>query len=150
MIFLPVLSCKNCSRPIWLPPPTHPDRSQGLGMWPRDASKRTFLCPLCRHLYEYSAHDVQPPPVPADPHKSNTSQNVVCILLPCGVKGCVALLRIHTVMAFDTDPREEAPAMLVSSIAHGIVCDKGHTQSGPITHLSAGFDAYFDEDWTLG
>lgn len=145
---LPALSCKNCSRPIWLPKAKRPDKSQGLRRWPTDAPTRTFLCPLCRHLYEYAAHDVQRIPVPADPHRPSTSLNVACILLPCGVAGCAALLRIRTVMAFDKDPRAEALAMLVSSIAHDIPCDRGHIQSGPITHSSP--DAYFDKDWKLG
>lgn len=150
MDFLPALPCKNCSRPIWLPPSTRPDTSQGLGRWPKGASTRTFLCPQCRHLYEYSADDVQLVPAPAAPYKSGASDNVVCILLSCGVGGCAALLRIHTAMAFDKDPREEALAMLVASHAHAIPCDKGHIQSGPITPSAPSFDAYFDEDWNRG
>jgi hypothetical protein len=147
---LPALLCKNCSRPMWLPPATHPDISQGLGRWPRGALIRTFLCPLCRHLYEYLAHDVQPVPVLEAPHKSGASDNVVCILLTCGVGGCASLLRIRTVMAFDKDPRAEASEMLGASHAHEIPCDRGHILSGSIGYSAMSFDAYFDEEWKIG
>lgn len=147
---LPALVCKNCSRPIWLPLATHPDTSQGLGRWPKGVPKRTFLCPHCKHLYEYSARDARPVPVLAAPYKSGRPESVACILLPCGAQSCAALLRIRTEIASDTDPRQAAPAALIAAQAHDIPCDRGHIQNGTMRSEVAGFDAYFDEEWKPG
>jgi hypothetical protein len=47
----PALVCKNCSRPIPLPPAKRPDTLEGQGMWPEGGSRRNFLCPACRHVH---------------------------------------------------------------------------------------------------
>jgi hypothetical protein len=146
----PALVCKNCSRPIPLPPAMHPEISEGQGLWPMGGSRRNFLCPACRHVYEYSAPDVQSMPAQTDPRRAGTPYNVVYIRIQCGVRGCASLLRIRTVMAFDKDPHEETPAMLASSRAHAIACDGGHILSDPIAPYGLAFDAHFDEDWEIG
>ena len=46
----PALDCKNCFRPIPLPPATRPDTLEGQGLWPKGGSKRNFLCPAYRHV----------------------------------------------------------------------------------------------------
>jgi len=55
----PALVCKNCSRPIPLPPAKRPDISDGQGLWPEGGSRRNFLCPVCRHVHGYAAPDIQ-------------------------------------------------------------------------------------------
>ena len=144
------LVCKNCSRPIPLPPAMHPDPSEGQGLWPMGGSQRNFLCPACRHACKYSAQDVQLMPAQTDPRRVGMSYNVVYIRLPCGLRGCASLLRIRTLMAFDKDPHEEIPAMLVSSQAHAITCGNGHILDGFIVLYGLAFDAHFDEDWEIG
>jgi hypothetical protein len=147
----PALTCKGCSRPIPLPPAAHPDASRGHGSWPRGNVRRTFLCPQCRHLYEYSAEDVGSFPAEADPRKADTPYNVVCILLPCVTQGgCPSLVRIRTVMPFDKDPKMEALTLLASSVSHGIHCDGHHILSGPVSPYGLAFDAHFDKDWQIG
>jgi hypothetical protein len=146
----PALVCKNCSRPIPLPPAKRPDTSEGRGLWPQGGSNRNFLCPACRHVHGYSAADVKLMLPHTDPRKAGTAYNVVYIRLQCGVRGCASLLRIRTLMPFDKCPHEEATAALVLSQAHAIACGNGHILSGPIVPYGLALDAHFDEDWEIG
>jgi hypothetical protein len=146
----PALVCKNCSRPIPLPPAKRPDTSEGRGLWPQGGSSRNFLCPACRHVHGYSAADVKLMLPHTDPRKAGTAYNVVYIRLQCGVRGCASLLRIRTLMPFDKCPHEEATAALVLSQAHAIACGNGHILSGPIVPYGLALDAHFDEDWEIG
>jgi hypothetical protein len=146
----PALTCNNCSRHIELPRATHSDTSLGLGAWPMDGAARNFLCPVCKHVFVYSAHDVRPTPVQADPRTGNKPYNVVLIEVPCGVGNCGSLLRIRTLMAFDADPILEAPEVVALSTAHEIPCDKGHIQNGPAIRTGTAYNAEFDPLWTMG
>jgi hypothetical protein len=146
----PALVCKNCFRPIPLPPAKLPDTFEGRGLWPEGGSKRNFLCPACKHVHGYSAPDVELTLPYTDPRKASTSYNVVYIGLQCRVQGCGSILRIRTLMAFDKCPLEEVTAIFVSSHAHAIACGNGHTLSGPIVASGLAFDARFDEDWEIG
>ena len=146
----PALVCKNCSRPIPLPPAIHPDPSEGQGLWPIGGSQRNFLCPGCGHVHGYSAPDVQLMLPHTDPRTAGTSYNVVYIRLQCGVPDCASIIRIRTLMAFDKDPQKEAPIIFASSQAHAIDCGNGHLLSGPIAQYGLAFDAHFDEDWQIG
>jgi len=146
----PALVCKNCSRPIPLPPAIHPDPYEGQGLWPIGGSRRNFLCPGCGHVHGYSAPDVQLMLPHTDPRTAGTSYNVVYIRLQCGVPDCASIIRIRTLMAFDKDPQKEAPIIFASSQAHAIDCGNGHLLSGPIAQYGLAFDAHFDEDWQIG
>ena len=146
----PALVCKNCSRPIPLPPAKHPDALEGEGLWPEGGSRRNFLCPACRHVHGYSAQDVQLMLPHTDPRRAGTSYNVVYIRLQCGVQGCASILRIRTLMAIHKDPHREAPVILASSCAHAIACGNGHILCGPIAPFGLDFDADCDEDWEIG
>ena len=146
----PALVCKNCSRPIPLPPAKQPDASEGQGLWPEGGSRRNFLCPACRHVHGYSAPDVQLVLPHSDPRRASTSYNVVYIRIQCWVQGCTSIVRIRTLMAFDKCPHEEVTAMFVSSHAHAIACCNGHILSGPIVPNGLAFDARFDQDWEIG
>jgi len=144
------LLCKNCSHAIQLPLATHPETSQGRGSWPTGGHLKNFLCPVCKHVYEYSAQDVDSLSPETHPRAVNTPYNVVCIELECDAKNCGSLVRIRTVMEFDKDPRAEAPGMLAKGTAHAIRCDRGDILNGPLAPFAEAFDAYFDEDWETG
>jgi hypothetical protein len=146
----PALVCNNCSRPIPLPPAKRPDTLEGQGLWPEGGSRRNFLCPACKHVYGYSASDVQLMLPHTDPRRASTSYNVVYIRLQCGVQGCASILRIRTLMAIDKDPHKEAPVILAASRAHAIACGNGHILGGPIVPYGLAFDAYVDQDWEIG
>jgi hypothetical protein len=146
----PALVCKNCFRPIPLPPATRPDTLEGQGLWPEGGSRRNFLCPACRHVDGYSAPDVQLVLPHTDPRRAGSSYNVVYIRLQCGVQGCSSILRIRTLMAFDKRPHDEALAMLATSRAQAIACNNGHILSGLIVPYGLAFDVRFDEDWEIG
>jgi hypothetical protein len=146
----PALLCKNCSRPIPLPPAKRPDTLEGQGLWPMGGSRRNFLCPACGHVHGYSAPDVQLILPYTDPRTAGTSYNVVYIRLQCRGQGCASILRIRTLMAFDKCPQEEAPAILASSQAHAIACSNGHILNGRIVPYGLAFDANFDGDWEMG
>jgi hypothetical protein len=146
----PALLCQNCALPIPLPPATHPDMFQGQGSWPKGVEKRNFLCTICRHVYEYSAAEVQLVLAPRDLRKKDTPYNVVSILLPCGERGCASLLRIRIVVAADKDPRERVLETLPAAQAHAIHCDgKEHILSGSVLPFGTAFDAMLDEDWKI-
>jgi hypothetical protein len=146
----PVLVCKNCFRPIPLPPAKRPDIFEGQGLWPEGGSKRNFLCPGCKHVHGYSAPDVELILPSTDPRQASTSYNVVYIRLQCRVQGCASILRIRTLMAFDKCPHEEVTAIFASSYAQAIACGNGHILRGPILVSELVFDARFDEDWEIG
>jgi hypothetical protein len=146
----PALVCKSCSRPIPLPPAKRADPLEGEGLWPEGGSRRNFLCPACKHVYGYSAPDVQLMLPHTDPRRAGTSYNVVYIRLQCAVQGCASILRIRTLMAIDKNPHKEAPVILASGYAHAIPCSNGHILDGPITPHGLAFDAKFDEDWETG
>jgi hypothetical protein len=145
----PALVCKNCSRPIPLPPAKRPDTLEGQGLWPQGGSRRNFLCPACRHVHGYSAPDVQLMLPHTDPRKAGTSYNVVYIRLRCGVQSCASIVRIRTLMAFDKETPKEAPVILASSCAHALQCGNGHILSGHTYPYGLAFDAHFDEDWEI-
>ncbi len=143
----PALLCKSCSQPMWLPAPTHPSTSQRQPWWPRDMRPRIFLCPRCKHVFEYAAQEPRPlRPDEMDQTQAHKVRNVVCIEVPCGVQGSAALLKIHTLMARDAVLSEEAPAILSQAVAHNLPCGRGHILSGPCTGAGP-VDAYFDQDW---
>jgi hypothetical protein len=147
---LPYLSCKHCEKPIPLPPSRHPDTSQGLGSWPKDALPRNFACHRCMHVYEYSASELHPPPVPREAsRKQNKPHNVFCIELPCGAGNCASQLRIRILAAFDTGLIQDPTEVAALSEAHAIRCDIGHMQRDG-KRQSAGVaidDATLDPDW---
>ena len=146
----PALVCKNCSRPIPLPPAKHPDTSEGQGLWPMGGSRRCFLCPACRHVHGYSAPDVQLVLPHTDPRRADSSYNVVYIRLQCREQGCASILRIRTLMAPGKDPNEEVEAILASSQAHAVGCGNGHILNGTVVPYGLAFNARFDEDWEIG
>jgi hypothetical protein len=146
----PALVCKSCLYPIPLPPAMRPDTFEGLGSWPTGGVIRNFLCPQCKRVYEYSAHDVQFLPVGRDPRREGMFYNVMSILLPCGVEGCGTLLTIRTILASDTDAHEKALEQLVASSAHEIHCDgRQHMLNGPILPFGTAFDVMYDDDWEI-
>jgi hypothetical protein len=144
----PALICKNCSRPIPLPPPTHPDISQHQPWWPMDGLPRNFLCSGCKHVFEYTAQDAHR--VPVDPMAQDQSRKfhiVVCIEVPCCAEGCEPPVKIHTLMASDADLIAGAAGVLAQSTAHEIPCSRGtHFLSGPCGGWSS-VDAKIDGDW---
>jgi hypothetical protein len=77
-------------------------------------------------------------------------QNVVRIAVPCGAGGCVGLVQMRTLMAFDANLYGEVPEVLAQSVAHEIPCDKGHILSGPVRATGTSFAAEFDKAWKLG
>jgi len=147
----PVLVCKNCSRPMPLPRPKHLGTSQGQPWWPRGGGPRNFLCPACKHVFEYSAQDVHQQPFGETAQdQARKARSVACVEVPCGAQGCAALLRIRIFAAFDADPREAAIRSLAGATAHDLPCGAGHIVSGPsIGNIGGGtpINAYFDEEW---
>src|SRR6266852_3113553 len=144
----PALVCKNpnCSQPMLLPPARRHGTSQDQVSWPRDGGPRNFLCPVCKHVYEYSPQDVRQLKFDeTDRGRDRKRHSVACIEFSCGAGDCAAQVRIRTLVAFDVDPAAEAHLLLVLSTFHEIPCGGGHLLSG--TYRPGSFDAYFDEDW---
>src|SRR5271167_4809057 len=97
MAHFAALLCENCSRPIPLPLAKHPCTSPNQPSWPTDCAPRNFLCRTCKHVYEYSVRHVHQVPLgEMGQGQARKSQNVVCIAIPCGAKGCAAQVQIHT------------------------------------------------------
>jgi hypothetical protein len=142
------LVCKNCSRPIPLPAAVYPSPDQP--SWPADCAPRSFLCPTCRHVFVYLVSDVREVDFDQAAPPSIKLQNVVRLAVPCGAGGCVGLVQMRTLMAFDANLYGEVPEILGQSTAHNIPCDKGHILSGPIRHTGTSFSAEFDKAWKLG
>jgi len=148
MSYFAALLCQNCSRPIPLPHAKHPCTSPHQPSWPKDCAPRNFLCRACKHVYEYSVQDVRQIPFGETVQGPNRkSQNVVCVAIPCGEKGCAAQVQIHTLMASDIDLYAETPEVLALSHAHALRCDRGDILSGPIRPSGTNFSVQVDEDW---
>jgi hypothetical protein len=151
MVSFASLVCKNCAQPMPLPEPTRPGASQHQRWWPSDGLPRNFLCPLCKHVFEYSAKDVRPVPFDATLQDGvRKHRNVVCLKVVCGTgtPRCVSTVRIRTLTAFDAVPLTVAAEILQNSVAHAISCDRGHVLEGPHrADEGEPLGAHFDEDW---
>lgn len=143
------LVCKNCSRPMPLPPATHPCTSQGQSSWPKDGLSRNFLCSGCRHIYEYTSRDVLD--LVIDKRMSlprKKMQRVVCIELRCDAENCRSQVQIHTVAEFDIKSVPALRTILERATPHSICCDsdKRHTMT-TAPRFEAVLHLWFDEDW---
>lgn len=141
------LECSYCLRAIPLPPATHPDMSVGLGSWPTDEAKRSFVCSRCKHVYEYSEMDVRQLSAGKDIRRENISYDVMSMWLQCGEQGCEAPLRVRIVAPSDTNADEMAMEVLQEAQAHAIHCDTGHILNGRVQPYGATLIVMFDEDW---
>lgn len=143
----PCLVCKGCGEPTPLPAAKHPDTIQNQPSWPTDELPRNFLCPHCKRVFEYSAQDVRDRLLDdKDLGPLQKGYSVVSFEVPCDARNCEALVKIHTVMAFDADLSKEVPKLISESIAHYLRCPEGHQKFGQSTAEHAD-DARFDEDW---
>ena len=146
---LPYLVCKNCGKPIPLPPATHPDRYKGQGSWPTDGLPRNFACHQCMHAFEYSDFEVHPsPPRNKEASIRNKPHMVVCIDIPCDAGSCASQLRIRILAEIDKE--EALDAMVVGALiqGHAIRCDIGHTQKDG-TRRATGISSMLDPDWLV-
>lgn len=149
----PALVCKNlnCSRPMLLPEPKPLDTSQRQPWWPTDEQPRNFLCPACRHAFEYSAQDVRH--LQFDERVRDPSQihgSVVLIETGCVESGCVAQLQLRTLMASSVDIHQEAMRVLSRWTADGVRCSAGHPLQRDFRWLAnhvVKMQATLDPDW---
>jgi len=138
MSFLPTLSCKYCSQPIWLPFPSPDETSQRQIPWPQDGMPRNFLCLLCMRACEYSPEDVQWRSVQSpDQVGLNKGMAVHRVSLPCGTDKCAGLVHILVVMRGEAQ-YQEASSFVGRIYAMNIACERGHRMSGP----SMGYGKY--------
>jgi hypothetical protein len=125
------LECKNCLQPIRLLYATRHETLERLRWWPTDKQPLNFLCPDCKHVYEYKAQDihlsVRETLGQDQPHKG---QGVFCICIRCEAKGCASLAKIHVLMnapeGGPTSPEgvESARQLLAEAIIPvGIFCE---------------------------
>jgi hypothetical protein len=154
MLF-PVLICKNpsCSRTMLLPEPMRLDTSQHQPWWPTDGKPRNFLCPVCRHAFEYSAQDVRENPLDGMVQdRGQTGGNVVLIETRCGETGCATPLQLRTLMQSNADIDQRARAILERWTAHGVRCPADHVTNAqflPVQGRLLNFHAELDKDWKL-
>lgn len=138
-----VLLCKDCKRPIPLPNAAVPESTE-ITTWPRGAAHVPLICTYFGHTYEYSSTDFEPSAAPV--HARSKPRCVAMIEVPCGSGGCSGTIKIRTVVDFDSDVCQMAPALLENTTLHDIQCGKGHFISGRSQGLSS-YDASFDENW---
>jgi len=147
--YLPYLLCRGCNQPMPLPPARHPDMSQGLGSWPKDGLPRNFICHQCTHVFEYSACELHPPPVPkVAGQKRNIPHNVLCIEMPCDTGNCPSQLRIRILVAAGIRSILDPIEVGALAVAHSIRCDNMHIQNDG-TRNGTGISADLDSDWKL-
>jgi hypothetical protein len=146
-MILPALACKNCSHPLPLPNALCPSPEQTA--WPMGYLELAFLCPVCKHAYIYPARDVDQRDCGV-PSLADKVRNVVQIILPCWEVDCKGRVPIHTLMAWDANAREEAPAMLAQATAHGVRCTEGHFLLGTMPRFGPLDAAHFDPRWGPG
>ncbi len=145
---VPALVCKNCHRPIPLPPAVDPAPEQP--SWPGRYTEVGFLCATCKHAYVYSLHDVRESEV-GEPSLADKVQNIFCIDVHCWWEGdCEGLVATRALMAFDADANDRASALLHQATAHGIRCTREHFLSGPIPPFGFRDGVHFDGAWKPG
>jgi len=141
------LLCRNCFLPMPLPPAKHPGNVRHLQPWPKDGMPRNFLCPECRHVYEYTPQAARERSLDnMAQDQSHRPGSVVCVEVPCGTKGCAALRLIRIFAGFDAEPHAAAVEALARSTCHDVPCADGHLWNGSIQARTIR-DAYFDEEW---
>ena len=130
MPFYPVLPCKSCPQPIWLPFPSPDEAIRRQIPWPRDWKPRSFVCPLCRRVYEYSAEDCQWRHI-GSPDQILPSKPLAIYRLsvPCDKERCAGLIHIHAVMT-EGLPRHAVVGALSQAYVMNISCERGHRSSG--------------------
>jgi hypothetical protein len=130
--YSPVLFCKNCRAPIWLPPcsryETYPDQSP----WRWGNRSLNFACLACRQVFEYSESDC----LWSSPLTQKMEMIVHQLSAPCGMERCAGLIHIFVAMK-KVSPRIEGASILSSIYARGIPCEKGHENAGPATGQSS-------------
>jgi len=152
MTNLYVLTCRNpqCGWTIPLPSPTHPDTSRHQPWWPMDGLPRNFLCPKCKHVFEYKSSEVLPVSGGyKDQDLVRKCNNVVCVEVSCGKAGCATPLQIHILIARGQDMYEEARLALQQAIPHDVLCQSGDAMSGPLQAGSI-LSVRLDDDWERG
>lgn len=139
------ICCKNvdCLSPKVLPQLNYPDMSQHQVPWPKDGKPRNFLCPTCKHGYEYAVQDAH---LHNDQEAKSRKDNIVVnIRVPCGKQGCVALIKICAIIKKDCADEAEMEALFATAELERVRCEKGHVSSRKLQGSSYG--ASLDLDW---
>lgn len=131
MNFIPVLACKNCSQPIWLPPPTRSERVPSQSPWRWGNPHLTVACLSCIQAFEYSEQDCHWDQSPTPERVGSARMTVHQISVKCEVEWCVGRLQI-LVIAKPGWPPPEPSEIAASLYAVAIHCERGHEYSGPI------------------
>jgi hypothetical protein len=102
------------------------------------------------NVYEYSASELHPPPVPREAfQKQNKPHNVFCIELPCDAGSCASQLRVRILVAFDREENADFWEVVALYEAHSIQCDISHKQKDGKRQSrgAVGVDGIPDPDW---
>jgi len=152
------LRCKNenCKRPILLPEPRHLGTPPNPKSWPRGVPLRNFLCPECKHVYEYSALDCHLGAVDVpDQSQVRKGRSVVRAEVKCGGEYCLALTQIYIPVAFATvHVAEEVRALLRESVLKAVRCslcgqvlNPSYVDLASDESLGVGGEVQFDDEW---
>lgn len=149
------LVCENCGSPTRLPQPKLAATIRRQPSWRSSNAPINFLCPGCKHVYEYTAEEIRPWSVgKTDQNPQRTPQRVLCggrVVMSCGIEGCVSQVAIRIVVALEGDIREVAAENLAQATAHLIPCGAGHLLDGQsVGKQGKAFDFAAEfEDWAV-
>lgn len=135
MDFIPVISCKNCSQPIWLPPPVQSETSPSQIPWRWGNRSLNVACLSCNEAFEYLAVDCHWDQL--EPLQIANAREMAAYQLsvPCGRKPCAG--RMH-ILAIKRRERHASSGGEIAGLVsvRDIPCERGHTNSGRLSDPS--------------
>ena len=143
MYFLPLLACKNCFQPIWLPPPIQSETSPNQSPWRWGNRSLNVACLSCNRAFEYWAPDCRWRQFPTHQTIGPSRMAVHQLSIPCGIKRCVGRIQI-LVIAKPGSPPLEGSQIAASLYVSALPCNTGHEYTGPI-NVPTGQSLSFEE-----
>src|SRR5271170_463318 len=104
MDFLPVLLCKGCSRPIWLPPPIQSETSPSQTPWRWGNRSLNVACLSCNQAFEYLGVDCRWDQAQTPQMETTKEMAAHQISVPCGKKPCAGRMHILVVKKREWPP----------------------------------------------
>ena len=133
LVHQPFLKCKNthdCQTKIRLPYFIPEETFEHPARWPRADWKRTFLCPACMHVCDYTPQDLDwelDDKLDPSAHSHCTGS----IEIACGRKRCKAQIRVFVVLECDRLNRQNLEELRSLWRFDKVVCESGHLVSTP-------------------
>lgn len=136
MILVPVLFCKKCSRPIWLPPPIQFDVPPSQSPWRWGNRSLNVACLACNRVFEYTDPNIRWGQLRNRHTERIGGMAIHQLSVPCGIENCAG--RIHILVAVERGSPPSVGGEIVANLfAKEVQCEKGHKNTGSSSGTSS-------------